>query len=178
MATSSKLARYEILLDQIFPLVSLEVRNLIDDARHQENGTSGPYDVLSRNASASFSAPDVDVASNSLSAQRAPLSLAPSPTHQHSSFVTASRILPAPVLSEIPDTPLRPIPTSEATTRSPIDDQGSVTVLRLPSITRHGFLVDEGLDTPSVPGFGSPLTDPLNPDERNATVVGMNRLHM
>jgi len=179
MTTASKLSRYELLLDQIFPLVSPEVRNMIDDARHQELRTSVPHGRLSPTGSASFGVIDMDVTSNSPSAQRVPLSL-PSPlTHQHhSSLETTPRTLPTPLLSEISDTPLRPTPGSDSTTRSLTDDQSGAPTLRLPSITRHGFLVEEGSDTLLVPGLSPPLTDALKLDERNPASVGNPQLRM
>ena len=53
-------------------------------------------------------------------------------------FVSAPRSLPPPLGLDPSESPSQP---SQSMSKSPVDD-GSGAALRLPSITRHGFLVD------------------------------------
>ncbi|RVX74981.1 hypothetical protein B0A52_01258 [Exophiala mesophila] len=161
-ATSRRLARYETLLSQIIPLVSNEVRVLIEDARDLDTATSNGSETTEPEPNYHPpSLPGIKSESNSSSGSRPllpfpiPSTLAPTVSRSSNSSGTYDSVTP----SSVP--PLTPTPAPQGTI-SP--DTSSLT--RLPSITPDGVLIEEG----------SPPRSQLPNDPKITTATGQDRL--
>lgn len=114
---------------------------------------------------------EIDYKSTSPSAPRMPLPIAASAPPQIPGFLSTPRSLPPPLPFDSSNSPVRPTPSSESTSRSPPDDHSSAAAVRLPSITRHGFLVDQGVRNPAIPVISPPLSNAQMHEDRNSTMV-------
>lgn len=137
--TSRKLARYEELLVEIYPLVANDVRSIIDNVRQQDFSVHSPNEPSDGSIAVPPNNFENDLSRISPSLNRLPPPVSSSLGHTQSApaFTGVSRPLSIALSTELSVSPVQSPPTS---TRSPIDDNNSA--LRLPSITRQGFLVD------------------------------------
>ncbi|KAK5957949.1 hypothetical protein OHC33_001139 [Knufia fluminis] len=142
--TSRKLARYEELLVDIFPMVTDSVRTMIDQARRQDyrllEGTCADDSVTS----ASSSALGLEQKAGSPDVGKPPLPLPIPLAHLGQSFTSPQKPLPPPPspfeASLSPSRSKSSIPRSDMSTP---EDLSVNAALRLPSITRQGFLVED-----------------------------------
>lgn len=178
--TSSKLARYERLLNDIFPLVSTDVRNMIDDVRQQVlvrpqttsrfvklnsfqefTSTSSLDQVDARSMPAN--AFELEERRTSSSIHRLPPP-APVPVGQSTpAFMPTPRSLPPPSSNDTSQSPMPSTSSAQRSSKSPPDDVSISSTIRLPSITRHGFLVEDGSRGQQATGPGSPGAEGQQP---------------
>ena len=99
------------------------------------NSPNGPTDGIAPNPPNAF---EGDISRISpLIPRLPPVPLGLAHTQSAPAFLSASRALPPALITELSGSPVHSPPVSN---RSPIEDGGSA--IRLPSITRQGFLVD------------------------------------
>lgn len=75
------------------------------------------------------------------------------------SFMSTPRSLPPPLPTDPSQSPLPSAASVQRSSKSPSEDLSVNPAIRLPSITRHGFLVEDGTRGQLPAGPGSPVLD-------------------
>ncbi|KIY02552.1 uncharacterized protein Z520_01017 [Fonsecaea multimorphosa CBS 102226] len=144
-ATSRRLARYESLLNEIIPMVSPEVRALIEDARDNDTGASNNGSETAETEQNLLPPALLKVESTmSGSGGRIILPLpVPSPhvpaaSRSSTSSGTFDSVVPPPTIASTG-------PGSTVQTSSRLSPESNNSGTRLPSITAEGLLIETGL---------------------------------
>ncbi|OAL38774.1 hypothetical protein AYO20_01980 [Fonsecaea nubica] len=144
-ATSRRLARYESLLNEILPMVSPEVRALIEEARDNDTAVSNNGSETAE-TDQNFLPPALLKSESSLAASGGRIILplpvpsphAPAPSRSSTSSGTFDPVAPPPTIASTG-------PGSTVQTASRLSPESNISGTRLPSITAEGLLIETGL---------------------------------
>ncbi|KAK4942480.1 hypothetical protein LTR10_017776 [Elasticomyces elasticus] len=149
-ATSHRLARYENLLNEIMPMVSSEVRALIDDAREPDHSNGSE----TNESEYAFAPPRLESSlSSGGPASRIILPLpvpsphVPSVSRSSTSSGTYEHVGPPPALNHA----LSTLSTASSQQSQRMSPDNAIQLTRLPSITAGGILIGEESKDPVLP---------------------------
>ncbi|OQV11169.1 hypothetical protein CLAIMM_15047 isoform 2 [Cladophialophora immunda] len=159
-ATSRRLARYESLLNEILPMVSSEVRALIEEARDNDTGTSNNGSE-SADTEQNLLPPALLKTESSMTGSGGRIILpfpipsphVPAPSRSSTSSGTFDSVPPPPTIANT-------APGSTVQTSSRLSPDSNNSGTRLPSITAEGLLIETGLRDRSPTSLHRPV-DPV-----------------
>ncbi|KIW28595.1 uncharacterized protein PV07_08247 [Cladophialophora immunda] len=159
-ATSRRLARYESLLNEILPMVSSEVRALIEEARDNDTGASNNGSE-SADTEQNLLPPALLKTESSMTGSGGRIILpfpipsphVPAPSRSSTSSGTFDSVPPPPTIANT-------APGSTVQTSSRLSPDSNNSGTRLPSITAEGLLIETGLRDRSPTSLHRPV-DPV-----------------